>query len=144
VLLNEKRNMTAPDIDQLLEKFNCNPPSRTAAITEVETKSGLSLPVEYRDFLLYANGGEGFVGPNAYLILWRIEELVSMNTAYEVGLNAPGLFVFGSDGGGEAYAFDFQVESVPIVRLPFVGMERKAIHVEAAGFVAFLEALFRS
>lgn len=57
--------MTAPRIDQLLEKFNCNPPSTVAAISGIEATNGIRLPLEYRDFLLHANGGEGFVGPNA-------------------------------------------------------------------------------
>ena len=35
---------------------------------------------------------------------------------------APGLILFGSDGGGEAYAFDVR-EAVPIiVEVPFIGM----------------------
>jgi hypothetical protein len=47
------------------------------------------------------NGGEGSVG-DTYVILWRIEELIEMSKAYDVAEYAPGLFLFGSDGGGEA------------------------------------------
>jgi len=30
------------------------------------------------------NGGEGFIGPNAYVIFWRLGELAEMNKAYQV------------------------------------------------------------
>ena len=48
----------------------------------------------------------GFIGANAYVIFWKIGELTEVNKAYRVSEYAPGLFVFGSDDGGEAYAFD--------------------------------------
>jgi len=34
-------------------------------------------------------------------------------------------FLFGSDGGGEGYGFDTQTRGMPIVRIPFIGMERR-------------------
>jgi hypothetical protein len=38
---------------------------------------------------------------------------------------APGIVLFGSTGGGEGYGFDTQSAPVPVVRLPFIGMERR-------------------
>jgi SMI1 / KNR4 family (SUKH-1) len=92
--------------------------------------------------LQQADGGEGFVG-NAYVILWRVGELVEMNKAYQVAEYAPGLFLFGSDGGGEAFAFDTRTDAKPIVSVPFVGMELKLARPVAPNFTAFLYELFK-
>jgi len=135
--------MIPPDRVQLLAKFNGNPPSDAAAIRRFETASGFRLPDGYAEFLQQTNGGEGFVG-NAYLILWRVEELLEMNKAYQVAEYAPGLFLFGSDGGGEAFAFDTRSDAKPIVTVPFVGMELKLARPVASDFQAFLEELFKS
>lgn len=135
--------MIPPDGDRVLAKFNGNPPSDAAAIRRFEVESGFRLPDGYARFLQQTNGGEGFVG-NAYLILWRVEELLEMNKAYQVAEYAPGLFLFGSDGGGEAFAFDTRSDAKPIVTIPFVGMELKLARPVASNFKAFLEELFKS
>jgi hypothetical protein len=75
---------------------------------------------------------------------WRIGELLEMNRAYEVADYAPGLFLFGSDGGGEAFAFDTRRGANPIVSVPFVGMELKMARPIASNFTAFLDELFKS
>lgn len=135
--------MSPADKKRLLAKFNGNPPADANAIRQLETDAGLCLPEDYAKFLQGVDGGEGFVG-NAYLILWRAGELVEMNKAYQVAEYAPGLFLFGSDGGGEAFAFDTRADARPIVSVPFVGMELKVARVVAFNFKAFLEELFKS
>lgn len=65
-------------------------------------------------FLRRHNGGEGFIGSN-YLILWKAEEILPFNRDYEVERMAPDLLAFGSNGGGEAFAFDKREQSWPIV-----------------------------
>ncbi len=135
--------MTPSDRDRLLAKFNGNPPSDPAAIRQFENELGFRLPDDYERFLQQTNGGEGFIG-NVYVILWRVEELLEMNKAYQVAEYAPGLFLFGSDGGGEAFAFDMRSDANPIVAVPFVGMELKLAHSVAQSFEAFLEELFKS
>ena len=79
------------------------------------------LPQFYIDFLMNHNGGEGFVGNN-YLVLWQAEDIVRYNEEYEVSKYAPGILFFGSNGGGEGYAFDCRKAYRPIVRVPFIGM----------------------
>jgi hypothetical protein len=135
--------MTPSDKERLLAKFNCNPPAGVAVIRQFEAESRVRLPDDYAELLQQANGGEGFVG-NAYVILWRVEELLEMNKAYQVAEYAPGLFLFGSDGGGEAFAFDTRSDAKPIVSVPFVGMELKLARPIASNFKAFLEELVKS
>lgn len=135
--------MTPSDRDRLLVKFNGNPPLDATAIRRFETESGLCFPGDYVRFLQQMNGGEGFVG-NAYVILWRTEELLEMNKAYQVSDYAPGLFLFGSDGGGEAFAFDTRSPAKPIVAVPFVGMDLSLARLVAQSFEGFLDELFKS
>jgi len=135
--------ITQTDKERLLAKFNGNPRADEHLIRRFETESGFRLPEEYAQFLQHANGGEGFVG-NAYVILWRVEELLEMNKAYRVAELAPGLLLFGSDGGGEAFAFDTRSGAKRIVSVPFVGMELKLARAIAVDFKMFLEELFKS
>ena len=135
--------MTQADKERLLAKFNANPPADATSIRQFESQASLRLPEDFAQFLQQADGGEGFVG-NAYVILWRVSELLEMNKGYQVGEYAPGLFLFGSDGGGEAFAFDTRAAAKPIVSVPFVGMELKLARPLGATFKAFLEELYRS
>jgi hypothetical protein len=108
---------------------------------ELEQALCVRLPADYRSFLRYANGFEGFIGPTAYVMLWRAEELVRLNDAYQVTAYAPGLLLFGSDGSGSAFGFDMRERSTPVVDVPFVGMDWTLARVVGAGFFEFLEYL---
>jgi hypothetical protein len=132
--------MTIFDKGRLLLHFKGNPPASDSSCKQLEA----FLPLDYIGFLKEMNGGEGFVGANAYLILWRAEELVEFNKAYQVEEYAPGLFIFGSDGGGEAFAFDLRSDTRSIVSIPFVGMDVGLIRPLSADFMGFLEKLFES
>lgn len=106
------------------------------AISELEC----SLPADYVQFLQEHDGGEGFIGDN-YLILWMVEELSPFNREYEVRQYAPGLILFGSSGGGEAYGFDTRDVAMPVVRVPFIGMELRYVRSVASSFTDFLTQL---
>ena len=126
-----------------LARFNSNPPANQVSIKSCLANLSYLLPDDYIRFLERANGGEGFVG-KAYLILWRVEELIDKNAGYNVAEFAPGLLIFGSDGGGEAFAFDMRSTPAPVVSVPFIGMELAVAIVIAPSFDAFLETLSRS
>src|SRR5438270_13821026 len=99
--------MSEADKYRMLSSFNCNPPADRERVEHVEAEFGVSLPGRYKSFLAKSNGGEGFVG-DAYVMLWRAEELLELNKAYQVADYGPGLLSFGSNGGGEAFAFDMR------------------------------------
>lgn len=131
------------DIRQFVDSLNHGPGATGAAISESEKQLRAKLPPEYAEFLKLTNGGEGFIGKNAYVILWGVEELASMNQSYEVQKYAPGLLIFGSDGGGEAYGFDTRTPQWPIVQVPFVGMSWTLARPMGTTLHAFLERLYR-
>lgn len=96
-----------------------------------------SIPEDYFDFLMCNNGGEGFVG-DEYLIMFNAEEIVRFNQGYEVEKYAPGLLLFGSNGGGEGYAFDTTSEECPVVKVPFIGMDHRYAKVVGQNLSDFI------
>jgi hypothetical protein len=123
----------------LLMSFKCNPPVDDSAINAFERESSLQLPCDYIDFLKTGDGGQGFIG--IYLILWRLEEVLIFNENYEVDKYASGLMLIGSDGSGDAFAFDTNASPWSVVHIPFVGMDRELMVALAPTFVSFLEFL---
>jgi hypothetical protein len=102
-----------------------------------------SLPSDYVRFLLRMNGGEGFVGKRN-LMAWRVEDLISSNKECKIDDSVAALFLFGSDGGGEAFAFDTRSTPPPIVVVPFIGMDFQDTKLIAPNFDSFLQFLYRS
>jgi len=128
-------------MNELLDGFNLNPGVNPSEISAFRTATGLELPGDYADLLEAGNGGEGFIGSISYAILWKLQELQEFNAEYEVSEYAPGLFLFGSDGGGEAFAFDTRTSPWAVVQVPFVGMDAELAEPMGDSFLAFLQRL---
>jgi hypothetical protein len=117
--------------------FQSNAPASEEVISVLLGTLRRSLPGQYLAFLRKANGGEGFVGEE-YAMLWRCEDLIGHNQSYQVEELAPGFFLIGSNGGGEAYAFDVSSGSSVLYQLPFIGMESQYANAVADSFDLFL------
>ena len=102
-----------------------DPPAESPVVDGLSASLGVALPKDYTKFLKEHNGGEGFIG-DSYIIFFKAEELVDFNREYEVEKYAPGILLFASNGGGEAYGFDTDDVEMPIVRIPFIFMERQS------------------
>lgn len=123
------------------EAFKLNESAAAEKIAAAERTMGRSLPSEYGEFLRWTNGGEGIIG-KTYVMLWRAEELGQYNESYQVEIYAPGLLLFGSDGSGEAYAFDTrEPQKFAVMVVPFVGMDLQYAKALAPTFVEFLSML---
>src|SRR3954451_19715098 len=103
------------------QAFEPNTPASTEALASLPK----SLPESYFAFLTRANGGEGFIG-DRYVQLWRAEELAEMNRAYKTEEFFPDFFFIGSNGGGEAYAFDLSRIDAGVFEVPFIGLPTEA------------------
>ncbi|MCX6624633.1 MAG: SMI1/KNR4 family protein [Acidobacteria bacterium] len=134
--------MNPERLNELLHRYQTTRPASPEEIAAFEREAGVTLPSDYREFLRFTDGGEGFIGPNSYAMLWRIGDLLRFNREYQVHEYAPGLLLFGSSGGGEAFAFD-QRSGVqkPVVSIPFVGMDLSDALPLAETFEGFLEHL---
>lgn len=109
----------------ILTEGQFDPPAEPAVVDGLSARLGVELPKGYTDFLREHNGGEGFVH-ESYVVFFKAEELADFNREYEVEKYAPGILLFGSNGGGEGYGFDTEDPAMPIVRIPFIGMNRRS------------------
>jgi hypothetical protein len=98
------------------------------------------LPPDYLAVLHFSNGGEGFI-QNSYVRLYSIDELLSLNEAYQVKRFCPGLILFGSNGSGEAFGFDTRQDPLEIVQIPFIPMDFEYARSLGKSFLEFLRAL---
>ncbi|WP_175728754.1 SMI1/KNR4 family protein [Burkholderia ambifaria] len=88
--------------------FHRNAPSTPAAIASLETSLRASLPPNYKDLLLWSDGGEGEVG-DLYLALWAVEQVVELNALYSITKRMGHEFVgIGTDGGDYCFALDLR------------------------------------
>ena len=110
-----------PTSEPSLEDFDAHGPPEPGAFDAVEAHFGCALPAQYKVFMNQRDGGEGFVGKH-YLVLWRAAELIDLNGVHETNEYAPGLMLFGSNGGGEAFAFDLRDSAMPVRLVPLIGM----------------------
>jgi hypothetical protein len=122
--------------------FTWNAPASVATLAEAERRLGVRIAVEYTEFLKKTDGGEGFIGKTAYVILWPLSEFAVMNQAYEIQKYVPGLLIFGSDGSGEMFGFDTRSSQWAVVQVPFVGMTWDLARAMGATFNEFLERLY--
>ena len=130
--------------DELLADFSSGDiGAQDNALRLTEEVFGKQLPCDYKEFLAYSNGGEGYFGKH-YLILWKTDELGKFNKEYQVLEYAAGLILFGSNGGGEGFAFDTRVVPYKVVLVPFVGMDLQHAIPVADSFVGLLERMIRT
>jgi hypothetical protein len=73
--------------------------------------------------------------------LWSAEEIVELNRAYEVEDSVPGFFGFGTDGGGELFAFRLKASQPwQVYMIPFIPMEETAAVLVAEDFTQLTKA----
>src|SRR5262245_13535397 len=102
-----------------LDNFIKSPGSTVDAIKVATVGLFSPLPHDYIELLHIMDGGEGFVG-STYVRFYPSNKLALLNKAYAVEEFAPGLVIFGSNGGGEAFAFDNRQEQQLVVQIPFI------------------------
>jgi hypothetical protein len=115
------------------------PPDKES-LRDFLSKVNFKLPEGYVEFISKSNGAEGSLAITNYLALWSVEELFELNSGYHVDEFAPGFFIIGSHGGGEAYAVD--KETGELYEMPFEVMSRDEAIWRASdfsGFITYLE-----
>jgi hypothetical protein len=97
-----------------------------------------ALPEDYLATVAEFGGREGFLGMT-YLRLYRLEELVALNLAYEIPAFLPEVIVFGSNGIGEGFAF--QPGESAVIQVPFVPLAADYAIRQAIGLTEFVRSL---
>ena len=131
--------MVDPRLAPLVCDLECTEGATEDVIAEVQEKLGTVLPHEYLEFMRYSNGAEGPIGRTGYLSLWPLEELVTRNRGLEAHKYVPGLILFGSDGGSEAYGFTVSASPRRFVSIPFIPLDIEEARECGTTFVEFLE-----
>jgi hypothetical protein len=73
-------------------------PASVESIAALENQIGADMPVCYRKFLLWSDGGRGKVN-QSYLKLLSCEEVVAQHKGYRIAEYLPGFILIGNDGG---------------------------------------------
>ena len=107
--------------EKISKSFDVSAPATQTAIDLMEKHFNVKFPSDYKDFLLFSNGFEGYT-KNGYIVIWGAEEMVQLNEDYHVKEFVSNIVIFGSDGAEDAFAFDTLENKFTIVRLPFIGM----------------------
>ena len=97
-----------------------------------------TLPNEYLAAAAEFGGREGFLG-DTYLRLYRLNELIALNVSYAVPAWLPQVVVFGSNGIGEAFAF--QLGEAAVIQVPFLPLSSEYIEQKGKDFTDFLRKL---
>ena len=126
-------------LSKLSSNFHVGTPATNDQLGEIEKHFNCIFPDDYKEFLKFTNGLEGFT-PSNYLVLWTTQELIQLNQAYNVKEFIANTIIFGSDGGEEAFAFDISSTDFTIIKLPFIGMGHIANEKLFDTFESFLES----
>lgn len=89
----------------------------------------------YENYLRQTLSGEGMVGENSYLLLWKKSEIEELNNMYETHEFLRDVILIGSDGGDMAYGIDINGRYIEI---PFIGMDDEEIKVIGNNFDDFI------
>jgi SMI1 / KNR4 family (SUKH-1) len=125
----------------LVERINeasITAPASIEQLQQLESEFGAPFPEDYKQLMLSSNGIRGFIDGETYIHLWSTSEIPSLNTGYCTREFAPDFIIFGSDGGGEAFAFDRKDSPTGIVMVTFVSLGRE----DALSMGRSLENLF--
>lgn len=118
-----------------MQEFYLNAAALEDDIEALLKNISFKLPSDFISFLKKSNGGEGFIN-DEYIIIWRAEELIIFNQEYQVEKYVENVFFIGSNGGGEAIAYDLTDMSINFI--PFIGMNRKYLSFKSKNFGEFI------
>lgn len=127
------------EILKIAQKLTTTTGATGTALMDLSSALGHSLPDQYMEFMRFSNGAEGSIAECSYLVIWPIEEIISLNELNAVRDVAPELLLFGSDSGSTGYAFDTSSADMPIVQVDLILTDvREPV---ASTFFEFLEKL---
>jgi hypothetical protein len=138
-------NDMEPLINRAAAEWHKQPGAELATIHAVERATQKVFPDDYTSFLVWSNGGEGYLG-TLYLSLWDVETIVQLNNDYQIVTYLPELLAIGTDGGGLCYALDFTgaLDNPSFIRVPLGDLDRSSVEVVGTSFRDGIEQLLNS
>jgi len=114
------------------------------ALSALTAELGHRLPDDYLEFLRQSNGYHGEVGPNGFVNIWPVEDVMPTNAANHFREWIPGLVLFASNESGDFYAFDFRQGPASVVFVPAIPLRLDHAAEFSPSFHGFLERLAQS
>jgi len=124
-------------------KWNKKEGAASSSIDSLSSNAPFELPKAYLDLLLNTNGGEGDLGVEpGWCQLWSADDVVRFNREYEVQVNLPGCFAFGSNGAGEMFILrKLSNDEIQVEMVPFIPMQMDEAVQVAPNFEEFINEI---
>ena len=97
----------------------------------------INLPNGFMNYFTKSNGGK-IDNENELIYLWPLDKMIHLNKGYGADEYCPEFFLFGSDGGGEAFAFEKTTGC--IFMIPFIILDREDAIYKYKDFTELLES----
>lgn len=117
------------------------PPGEEKLFPIIEKKYSISLPADYKEFMLLCNGGEGDLVAY-YVSLWKLQDVTQLNSDYKINHYLKDNFIgFGTDGGDDCWAFNYvDNHRIPkIVKIPLGDLDLASVVTVANTFTEFIQ-----
>ena len=112
-------------------------PAAEEAISRIEKEFDITLPPDYRAYLIAAGGGDT-QAPEAYTGLLPVKILSLFNRSYRIPWNFPGLFAIGNDGF-LVYVLDYRTKPPVVASIGMSSSVWEDVVTETDTFAEWLE-----
>lgn len=131
------------EIEKIFDKYSFQKRTKKPKITikEVENKINFSLPEDYKFYAENFVENEGFIG-DEFIRLWDFNEILKINSEYEILENLKNTIAIGGNGNSEFIAIEFlKSMEYRIILSPFIDLD-ETYHIEIGNsFTDFFERL---
>jgi SMI1 / KNR4 family (SUKH-1) len=107
-------------------------------LEEISSRFRISLPQDYVKFMLQTDGAEGFLGDQAYLMLYKARDILLINDSGNQQLPMPWMIRIGSNGGGRLYCLNSRANPVRIVAIDDICFDSEPIIDLGTSFQEFI------
>ena len=107
--------------ENLLNRLQKNQSPTIEQMQKLTLKIDFLIDHDYFEFIKKHNGAAGFVNKNSYLMLWEIDDLVSLNPYYQDDEFCNAVFLIGSNGSSTSYGIkktDGSFFKAPFIDMP--------------------------
>lgn len=119
-------------------------------LADLQAALGYHLPAAYLHLLAETDGAEWGVhdgDSGDCLVLWQVNEIITMNQGYQIQRWLPHVLAIGSDGGGDAIVLDrsssSHTDAWPVARVGFGDLEVDEMMLQANSFALWASNEFR-
>ncbi|WP_338409764.1 SMI1/KNR4 family protein [uncultured Flavobacterium sp.] len=117
-------------------KIKKNNPAEVEEINMFLKNINFILPDGFIEFYSNSNGAEIYREED-YCLIWAINELIQLNIDYNVLEYASKFFIFGTNGGGDAFCIEKSTGFIFV--MPFIGMSNEDASFICNNFYSFIK-----